>query len=536
MRQVLALPVMKDAELVAGIAGLDRPVRGVNIIEVPDVWRWLRGGELLFTAGHAWRDEPSHFVDAIRDFYRKGVAGLVVKPSPYLPIVPAEARQVADDLGFPLLRIPPTLAYMDVIDVLVERLGNSTPTILTRLADADERLLASGLDEQSVELVVELLAGQVGHPVWVLDLVDERTVSAMPTEAPQVDLWTPIEARFEAIVHTARTLQLNQGHAERKATLVHVSDQSFLCTPLLISGQIHGYLLVGAGKPVLDDYQRIEVSHAAEMVSFLLLKRLALLQGRSEAMALLLDSLFQDRLTTEEATERALALGLRLAHACQVLVLGSRDDLEQDRVGHLRNDISRTLQGIPHAVGTDGRLITVIIQADADAEEGTSAEVAEHLWSVASRHGLHSPVVALGSAHPGHGGLRQSRSEALIAYDSQVRLRTSGTVHFSSLGVERVLSQIPLTTAVTEEYIRSTLGPVENDPELLRTLQVFIECGGHKLATAARVPLHRSSLEYRLDKISKLLGVDIDVPEHHLEIWLAIRLRELSLVAARADW
>jgi DNA-binding PucR family transcriptional regulator len=190
---------------------------------------------------------------------------------------------------------------------------------------------------------------------------------------------------------------------------------------------------------------------------------------------------------------------------------------------------------VPHAVGTDGRLITVIIQADAEGEGGSSTLVADHLGSVAARHDLQAPVIAVGSAHPGHNGLRQSRSEALIAYDSHVRLRKSGTVNFSSLGVERVLSQIPLTTAVTEEYIRSTLGPVENEPELLRTLQVFIECGGHKLATAARVPLHRSSLEYRLDKISKLLGIDINVPEHHLEIWLAIRLRDLSLVAARLD-
>lgn len=53
VREVLALdPVRRGApRLVAGAAGLDRPVRWVHVAEVPDIATLLGGGELVLTTG-----------------------------------------------------------------------------------------------------------------------------------------------------------------------------------------------------------------------------------------------------------------------------------------------------------------------------------------------------------------------------------------------------------------------------------------------------------------------------------------------------
>jgi DNA-binding PucR family transcriptional regulator len=39
--------------------------------------------------------------------------------------------------------------------------------------------------------------------------------------------------------------------------------------------------------------------------------------------------------------------------------------------------------------------------------------------------------------------------------------------------------------------------------------------------------LHRSSLIYRLDRIARLLGRDVDDPGHSRELWLALRMRRI---------
>jgi DNA-binding PucR family transcriptional regulator len=136
-------------------------------------------------------------------------------------------------------------------------------------------------------------------------------------------------------------------------------------------------------------------------------------------------------------------------------------------------------------------------------------------------------LVGSGSALPGLEGVRRSRSEATIAYRTAERIGgTAGLVRFADLGVERLLAQIPATQE-THEYVTRMLGPVASDPQLLRTLEVFLERGGNKVAAAAAIPLHRSSLMYRLDKISRLLDIDLHEPERFLELWLAIRLRRI---------
>ena len=51
--EALELDVLRqaDAVVVAGAAGLDAQIRWVHISEQPDIARYLKGGELLFTTG-----------------------------------------------------------------------------------------------------------------------------------------------------------------------------------------------------------------------------------------------------------------------------------------------------------------------------------------------------------------------------------------------------------------------------------------------------------------------------------------------------
>jgi purine catabolism regulator len=59
LRELLDLPVLKDAKVISGEKGLDRVVRYIDIMEVPDVTGWLREGELLLTTAYSIRHEPA---------------------------------------------------------------------------------------------------------------------------------------------------------------------------------------------------------------------------------------------------------------------------------------------------------------------------------------------------------------------------------------------------------------------------------------------------------------------------------------------
>src|ERR687898_979431 len=58
VREVLETPALAGATLLAGANGLDRVVRRLNVMEVPDVLPWVKAHELLLTTGYPVRATP----------------------------------------------------------------------------------------------------------------------------------------------------------------------------------------------------------------------------------------------------------------------------------------------------------------------------------------------------------------------------------------------------------------------------------------------------------------------------------------------
>ena len=57
--------------------------------------------------------------------------------------------------------------------------------------------------------------------------------------------------------------------------------------------------------------------------------------------------------------------------------------------------------------------------------------------------------------------------------------------------------------------------------DLVRTLRVYLTCGGNASRTAEYLYLHRSGLKYRLGRIQDLLGLELGTFEHRLVLELA---------------
>ena len=49
VRELLLAEEMKDIKVLAGDRGLDKEIKGVTIIEAPDIVKFIDGGEVLLT-------------------------------------------------------------------------------------------------------------------------------------------------------------------------------------------------------------------------------------------------------------------------------------------------------------------------------------------------------------------------------------------------------------------------------------------------------------------------------------------------------
>lgn len=113
-----------DIHLLAGRAGIRKPVHWVHVVEGQDISDALRSNDLAITAGigqigSAWLPE---FVNQL---CRRGASGLVIHSGPYIRSVPPEVVAFCENAGFPLFTAPWKTRPADIAYELCRRIVRS---------------------------------------------------------------------------------------------------------------------------------------------------------------------------------------------------------------------------------------------------------------------------------------------------------------------------------------------------------------------------------------------------------------------------
>lgn len=113
-REIMNLPSLNKLSLVAGKSGLDRMVRWVHFIDLPDVTPWVQGGELLIITGIGLNGDMDKLKDTVREIIKKRLAGLIINIGPYIKEVPAEVISLAEQAGFAIFELPWEVKIIEV--------------------------------------------------------------------------------------------------------------------------------------------------------------------------------------------------------------------------------------------------------------------------------------------------------------------------------------------------------------------------------------------------------------------------------------
>jgi len=81
------------------------------------------------------------------------------------------------------------------------------------------------------------------------------------------------------------------------------------------------------------------------------------------------------------------------------------------------------------------------------------------------------------------------------------------------------------------------LGPLRQDRDgsLADVARVYVEAGGNLNEAARRLNVHRNTMLYKLERITRLLQRDVRAPDAQFAVWLAIRLSDLAETADRVN-
>lgn len=135
--------------------------------------------------------------------------------------------------------------------------------------------------------------------------------------------------------------------------------------------------------------------------------------------------------------------------------------------------------------------------------------------------------VGIGRYHPGLQGLAQSYEDARAAISLGSRFQGHNRVHcLAELGIAAFVGVSDERTKV--DLAKYLLSPLDREPELLMTLNVFFSEDCCPSSTAKQLSIHRNTLSYRLDKIASLTGLEPRRFDDAVQMRLSLLLRSLQ--------
>lgn len=114
---LLKMPGLCNLNIIAGHAGLDREIKSVSIMDAPDSYKWLKGGEFILTTGFMlggddWQLE--HFLENLIDAQCSAIG---IKRGRFLNAIPETVIKLAEQNHFPVIEIPYVFGWSEIISV-----------------------------------------------------------------------------------------------------------------------------------------------------------------------------------------------------------------------------------------------------------------------------------------------------------------------------------------------------------------------------------------------------------------------------------
>jgi len=519
LREVLRTPSLAGARVLAGAAGLDRPVARLNVMEVPDIGPWVKPDEFLLSTAYPLRGRPGSLPGLVEDLDGAGLAGLGIKLGRYLDEVPSEMLAVADARGFPIVQLPDGVSFDEIFNEVLTGILNRQTQLLARSERVHRAFLQLVLRGHGLPEIARDLAELLDGPAAIVDLDGTLLAHARLGE---LGLDDPGRLVLDLDARTAR-VDGPEG-----------SELGCVAVTISAGAREHGYVLALCEDDARPD-DRVALENAAIVAALELTKKLEVQAVEDKYRSVLMHDLLREIEDRDDVLRRAAGFGWNLDRRVMVLVvrLDRPDDPvipdETTRraplVGALRPAVT---ERDPAAAVVRFSNEAVIITAAFDGPEGRSEarEFCERLVDRASRS-------VRGSASAGLSRPVQDVADIAAAYDQAKRALTIGRrihgpgalAHFDDLGAYRILSLVEdhaELRSFAEEVLGDLAADTDTAADLRRTLQALLDTGGNVAEAARQLHFHYNTLRYRIEKLEAMVGPFTTDARVRLDVQLAL--------------
>ncbi len=526
---VLKIPSLQRLQVLAGHAGLNRQITTVSVMDAPDIYAWMNGGEFLITSAYPVKDNVPYLSPLIEKLDAAGVAAFGVKISRFIGQLPQSAIDTANRLGLPLISIPEDYAFTDIIN-----------PVLYSIVDEQASML---VQSESIHRAFIGLAIRAAHPHEILNVLRD----IIGCETAFLDLY------FHKIFYASGSNALREQLAgvDPSGQISHEKLAQFDSYPVANGRVLYGHILIpkDAMQSPKNDYAKTAIDYAGIVLTLNIQTRISNHRVEEKYRDEFIGDLIFDNIKSEaEAHNRARMYGWDLHKGGLVSILDVNNvkrlylkGLDRKANTVLEDSLQKIFEishrimiaQFPKAIYYQLSDHIIYIISDPFDDLNRLYTQLEHTFNSIRDCVLqstpYSVSLGVGSYLKNIKDIHLSYNQARIAINLGYQLDMFGCVLFyERLGIYRLLSTLD-KTEIAQEFSTRFIEPIlsydaQYRSSLFQTLKMIIHCNWNLRATAERLFIHYNSAKYRYAKICEILDLDLHNSEQRLNMEIAIRL------------
>ena len=523
IRELLRSGKFPMLHLVAGAAGIDREVKGVRIIEVEDMERFLYGKDILLTGFKVYRSmNRQRFTGHLEELLKKDVSAFIVKRKAendpdgmYFDCL----VQICSTHNIPVLEIPKDLYYWEIVKYVMMQIfdkGTARLTYFKLTHDNFTNILLKSRDVSNLATdILYLLDKMIGNPVAlyysnnVCFASTNQDMSRFILKEDAEEYHPDIITKFEYLKQKTEYVQY--------------------IVKLDILGCVVIHLVITEKNSPLTGLDYMALENAIITLQYSFISSFVQNEIEKKYQRDIGYGILSGSLSSREMDEVAYMINLSENQTYRVIEFhtiprsadGKYTKEQLEEVGIIEGELVRLLP--EETIYRNMNQIFYIHAVPAGEGEFQFRKQMEELQRVIQKQIVHRKKntdfqIGIGKVVQGYRNLKESFEDAKRAlnYIDLIRMMsgdpTIAVLDCSKLGFFQIFDQIQepedLLQYVPESLKRLYRYDREHNGELLETLQMYLNNNQSTKKTSQELNVHYRTITYRLEKIQEISGID----------------------------
>ena len=532
VEEILKLPELQSARVVAGCGGLQQAVTWVHNVAVPDAPHWLNGGEFAMTTIINMPSDQQAREQYIRDMVDKQVSALAISVGRNLDSIPQHLSDIAEAANFPLIEVPFQVRFVDVAKQINERIAEENMSMVRRALHINHTLTQLVLEGGDLKQLAHRLAGLLQHSISIETERFDAIATENIAEVDEARRYTQLYGRTDPRLVEALEARGVLPRIRETLRPVHIPpmpdvglEMERILAPIVVHGEIYGFMWIIADDHSIAELDTMAIESGTMIAALMILYQESVQSAEASLKGSLLSRLIGGESAQETIlTDQSLRYGVDLRLPF-VMLLIECDSLSVQQIYRRINQLVAA-DGWQAVVGQFAGQVLMLVQADQDIAD-LARRVQERIET--AHNGKAKARFGISGTRRGAMSVRLAHEQCIDVLHIARRLQPDAyIVRFDDLGYLHALYKAGTESIAGNPYaplLRKLLD--EKQIDLFASLEAYLDSGGNGVATAEKLHVHRSTLNYRLTRIESVLGVRLQNPTVRTNLQVALKLLRL---------